>query len=160
LHCHDRVSVALGLGVSHMLAPRVYNRSSTLPNTEPKEVVPMKRMMAFAALTTLLAGCTSAVTLRSSKPTAVYEGEGSAEDIATCVNAAWSTKPVKLSMNVLYSGTTIEIRQTDDGPIVALVDIKPVGPRTIATYYSQFPSDDTWYFNQIEDCTTSVRPRD
>ncbi|WP_243048379.1 hypothetical protein [Dyella sp. RRB7] len=112
----------------------------------------MKRYVAFAALTALLAGCTSTQTLRDSKPTAVYEGGGTAEDVATCVNAAWSSKPVHLSTIVLYSGTTIELRETEGGPVVALVDIKPVGAKTVATYYSQFSTDDTWYFDHVESC--------
>ena len=112
----------------------------------------MKRYVAFAALTAILAGCTSTQTLRDSKPTAVYEGGGTAEDVATCVKAARSSKPVQLSTIVLYSGTTIELRETEGGPGVSLVDIKPVGAKPVATYYSQFSTDDTWYFDHVESC--------
>jgi hypothetical protein len=116
----------------------------------------MKRYVAFAALTALLAGCTSTQGLRDSKPTAVYEGGGAAEDVATCVNAAWSSKPVHLSMTVLYSGTTIQIRETENGPVVALVDIKPVSDRTVAKYYSNFSTDDSWYFDHVESCMNAT----
>ena len=118
----------------------------------------MKRYVAFAALTALLAGCTNTQTLRDSKPTAVYEGEGTAEDVATCVNAAWSSKPVHLATVVLYSGTTIKLSETEDGPVLALVDIKPVGAKTVASYYSQFTTDDTWYFDSVESCMDATPP--
>lgn len=112
----------------------------------------MKRTVVLAMAVTLLAGCASAGSLRNSKPTASYAGAGSAADIASCVANAWGTKPVHLESYVLYTGTTIEIHKTENGPAVALVDIKPVSDRTVATYYSNFDEDDTWYFEQVERC--------
>ena len=90
--------------------------------------------------------------LRNSKPTASYAGPGSAADIASCVSNAWGTKPVHLESYVLYTGTTIEIHQTANSPTIALVDIKPVSDHTVATYYSNFNEDDSWYFQQVQDC--------
>ena len=118
----------------------------------------MKPYVALAALMTLLAGCSSAGSLRNSKPTAVYEGRGSVGDIASCITNAWSSKPVHLAAYQLYTGTTIEIHQTENGPTVALVDIKPVSDRTVATYYSAFNEDDSWYFQEIEHCIDTTLP--
>ena len=119
----------------------------------------MKRYVAFAMLATLLAGCTSTTNLRSSKPTAAYAGSGNVGDIASCVAGAWDTKPVHLSSYEVFAGITIEIRQTENGPAVALVDIKPAGERTVATYYSNLDEDDTWYFEQVEHCMDTVLPK-
>jgi uncharacterized protein YceK len=116
----------------------------------------MKRYVVLAFAVTLLAGCSSAGSLRNSKPTASYAGEGSAADIASCVSDAWGSKPVHLESYVLYTGTTIEIHQTENGPAVALVDIKPVSDHTVATYYSNFDEDDTWYFQQVAHCVQST----
>ncbi|WP_243040478.1 hypothetical protein [Dyella sedimenti] len=118
----------------------------------------MKPHVVLMAAATLLAGCNSTGNLRNTKPTAVYEGRGSVADIASCVSGAWSAKPVHLESDVLYTGTTIEIHSTADGPTMALVDIKPVSDRTVATYYSAFNEDDSWYFEQVERCVDSTPP--
>ena len=120
----------------------------------------MKRYVALATLVTLLAGCSSAGSLRNSKPTAAYEGRGSVGDIASCVSDAWSHKPVHLQSYQLYTGTTIEIHQTENGPSIALVDIKPVSDRTVATYYSNFNEDDSFYFQEVERCVQSTLPQE
>jgi uncharacterized protein YceK len=116
----------------------------------------MKRYVVTAMAMALLAGCSSAGSLRNSKPTASYAGPGSAADIASCISDEWSrsAKPVSLDSYALYTGTTIEIHQTENGPAVALVDIKPVGDHTVATYYSNFNEDDTWYFKKVEQCVS------
>jgi len=116
----------------------------------------MKRYMALAMAITLLGGCASAGSLRNSKPTASYAGAGSAADIASCISNAWSAKPVHLESYVLYTGTTIEIHKTPGAPTIALVDIKPVSDHTVATYYSNFDEDDTWYFQQVEQCVDTT----
>jgi len=36
------------------------------------------------------------------------------------------------------------------------VDIKPVGDHTVATYYSNFNEDDTWYFEQVAQCVQTT----
>jgi uncharacterized protein YceK len=118
----------------------------------------MKRYVVLAAMVALLAGCASSGSLRNSKPTASYRGEGSAGDIASCISDAWGTKPVHLESYVLYTGTTIEIHLTPDSPTIALVDIKPVSDHTVATYYSNFNEDDTWYFKQVEQCVETTPP--
>lgn len=118
----------------------------------------MKRHVALAVAVTLLAGCASAGSLRNSKPTASYAGAGSVADIASCISGAWGSKPVHLESYVLYTGTTIEIHKTPDAPTIALVDIKPVSDRTVATYYSNFDEDDTWYFQQVERCVETTPP--
>jgi hypothetical protein len=117
----------------------------------------MKRHAILAAAA-LLAGCSSTGNLRNTKPTAIYEGRGSVADIASCVSGAWSAKPVQLESDVLYTGTTIEIHPGAGGPTVALVDIKPVSDHTVATYYSSFKEDDSWYFEQVERCVDSTPP--
>ncbi|WP_114240188.1 hypothetical protein [Dyella sp. C9] len=119
----------------------------------------MKRYVALATLVTLMAGCSSQGSLRNSKPTAVYEGRGAVADIATCISGAWGSKHIFLQGSVLYTGTTIEIHQTEDGPAVALVDIKPVSDRTVATYYSNFDEDDSWYFHEVERCVDETPPQ-
>ncbi|WP_109124308.1 hypothetical protein [Dyella sp. C11] len=121
----------------------------------------MKQFVALALTATLLTGCAASGSLRNTKPTASYAGEGSVADIASCVSDAWSTKPVHLESYTLYTGTTIEIHPTEKSPTIALVDIKPVGDHTVATYYSNFNEDDTWYFKQLEQCvaiTPAPRP--
>lgn len=116
----------------------------------------MKQYVAFASLAVLLAGCTAQQSLRNGQPTAMYEGTGAAGDVANCVNTAWSAKPLHLSMIVLYSGTTIELRKTEDGPVVALVDIKPVSDKTIASYYSSLDEDDSFYFDHVQSCMNAL----
>ncbi len=112
----------------------------------------MKKYLACAVIATLLTGCTNVLSLRDSAPTATYAGIGSAEAVADCVVNAWSEKSLSLQRIVLYSGTTIEIRETANSPVIALVDIKPVGANTIAKYYSHFPTDDSWFFDHVETC--------
>ncbi|RDI99009.1 hypothetical protein DVT68_10980 [Dyella solisilvae] len=109
---------------------------------------------------TLMAGCSSVGSLRNSKPTAAYEGSGSVGDIASCISGAWGSKPVHLVSYQEYTGTSIEIHQTEDGPAVALVDIKPVSARTVATYYSNFDEDDSWYFQEVERCVDTTLPHE
>lgn len=116
----------------------------------------MKYLAGFVVIAALLAGCTSTTKLRNSHATAMYRGSGSVQDIATCVNAAWSQKPIHLETYVLYGGTTIEIHLTENSPAIALVDIKPVSDKTIASYYSAFTEDDSWYFEQVERCVSTT----
>lgn len=120
----------------------------------------MKRYVALATMVTLLAGCASAGSLRNSKPTAAYAGRGSVSDIASCVADAWGHKPVHLESYQLYTGTTIEIHLTEKSPTVALVDIKPVSDRTVATYYSNFNEDDSFYFQEVERCVDTTLPHE
>lgn len=112
----------------------------------------MKHSLALAAGALLLAGCTSVETLRDSTPTAVYDGSASVEDVAACVAQAWSTKPIQVKTSQLFGGTSIQLQKDSGGPILAVADIKAVGPRTVAKYYSRFPDDDSWYFQQIKQC--------
>ncbi|TCI10510.1 hypothetical protein EZM97_16710 [Dyella soli] len=114
------------------------------------------RYLACAIAATALAGCSSALSLRDSTPTAVYQGDGSAEEVASCVSDAWATKPVKVTMNQQYTGTTIQLQQTEGGPVVALVDVKPVGATVVAKYYSNFQEDDSWYFERVRDCVLTT----
>jgi hypothetical protein len=127
-------------------------------NVNPTEEVTMKKYFACAAIATLFAGCSSALSLRDSAPTATYAGNGSAEAVADCVVNAWSEKSLNLQRIVLYSGTTVEIRETADSPVIALVDIKPVGANTIAKYFSHFPTDDSWFFDHVETCMNATPP--
>lgn len=116
----------------------------------------MKVLAVFVLVAACLAGCASGTRLRDSRATAMYRGSGSVQDIATCVNAAWSQKPVHLESYVLYTGTTIEIHLTEQSPAIALVDIKPVSDKTVASYYSAFTDDDSWYFEQVDRCVSTT----
>jgi hypothetical protein len=120
----------------------------------------MKRYVALATLVTLMTACSSVSGLRNSKPTAQYAGSGSVADVASCISGAWASKPVHLESYQLYTGTTIEIHQTENGPAVALVDIKPVSDRTVATYFSNFNEDDSWYFQEVERCIDTTLPHE
>ena len=112
----------------------------------------MKIYLVCATLLLTLAACTSAGTLRNGTPTAVYAGSSSAGDVASCVSAAWATKHYQISTEPLVSGTSLQLRATDNGPILALVDIVPVGEKTVATYYSRMPDDDSWFFKEVKGC--------
>lgn len=116
----------------------------------------MKHHAGLMLLAALLAGCTSTSNLRDSQATAMYRGNGSVQDIADCVSIAWSQKPIHLVTHVLYGGTTIEIHQTENSPPIALVDIKPVSDKTVASYYSAFAEDDSWYFEQVDHCVSTT----
>jgi hypothetical protein len=118
----------------------------------------MKPYVALAVLATLLTGCSAEGSLRNTKPTAAYEGRGSVANTAACVEAAWAAKRMHIETHVLYTGTTIEIHQTENSPTVAMVDIKPVSDRTVANYYSSFNEDDSWYFQQVERCVETAQP--
>jgi uncharacterized protein YceK len=112
----------------------------------------MNRSLALAAGALLLAGCSSVGSLRDSTPTAIYVGTASVEDVAGCVSQAWSTKPIQVKTVDLFGGTSIQLQKDSGGPVLAVADIKAVGPKTVAKYFSRFPDDDTWYFQQIKDC--------
>jgi hypothetical protein len=117
-----------------------------------RKVATMKRYLGCVIITTLLAGCTSAGTLRNAEPTAVYAGDSTAEDVLSCVSNAWSAKQLPMSTEPVFGGTSIQLQETTDGPIVALVDITPSGSHTLAKYYSRFTYDDTWYYTQVKEC--------
>lgn len=112
----------------------------------------MKRTMGCVVIIALLSGCTSAGSLRNAAPTAVYAGDATAEDVLSCISNAWSAKQLPMSTEYVFGGTSIQLQEKADGPIVALVDVMPSGGHTLAKYYSRFTYDDTWYFTQVKNC--------
>jgi hypothetical protein len=116
-----------------------------------KEII-MKRTMGCVIVIALLSGCTSAGSLRNAPPTAVYAGDATAEDVLSCISNAWSAKQLPMSTEYVFGGTSIQLQEKTDGPIVALVDVTPSGGHTLAKYYSRFSYDDTWYYTQVKSC--------
>ena len=117
-----------------------------------RKAIDMTRTMGCVIIIALLSGCTSAGSLRNAAPTAVYAGDAAAEDVLSCVSNAWSAKQLPMSTEEVFGGTSIQLQEKTDGPIVALVDITPSGAHTLAKYYSRFSYDDTWYFTQVKNC--------
>jgi len=115
----------------------------------------MKRYLGCVIVISLLAGCTSAGTLRNETPTAVYAGDSTAEDVLSCISNAWSAKQLPMSTEYVFGGTSIQLQEKVDGPIVALVDVTPSGAHTLAKYYSRFTYDDRWYYTQVKNCMNS-----
>lgn len=112
----------------------------------------MKHSVLLATLILALTACSSVGSLRNAAPTATYASSESAADVVSCVSDAWSRGKLQVGATGTVNGTSIELQQTDDGPVLALVDIKASGERTIAIYYSNLPYDDSWYFQQIKQC--------
>ena len=112
----------------------------------------IEKYSACVAMAMSLAACSSAGNLRNGAPTAAYAGTSSVSDVASCVSSGWATKPLKIAEVPLVSGTSLQLQETDNSPVLALVDITPVGDHTIAKYYSRMQDDDTWFFNQVKDC--------
>jgi hypothetical protein len=117
-----------------------------------RKEITMKQTMGCVIAITLLSGCTSAGSLRNAAPTAVYAGDATAEDVLSCVSNAWSAKQLPMSTEAVFGGTSIQLQEKANGPIVALVDITPSGGHTLAKYYSRFVYDDTWYYTQVKSC--------
>lgn len=117
-----------------------------------RQAIAVKKYVASIAAAISLAACSSAGNLRNDAPTAAYRGTSSVGDVASCVSSAWATKPFKIANVPLVSGTSLQLRQTDSSPVLALVDITPVGDHTTAKYYSRMPDDDTWFFKQVKEC--------
>lgn len=113
----------------------------------------MKHALLSAVVVLALSACSSVGSLRNSVPTATYASSDSASDVVSCVSDAWSRGKLEVSAVDTVDGTSIQLQQKEDGPVLALVDIKPSGARTIAIYYSHLPYDDSWYFQQIRQCT-------
>ena len=112
----------------------------------------MGRYVVGLAVICSLAACSSAGNLRNDAPTAAYTGTRSVSDVVSCVSSAWATKRFKVSNVPLVSGTSLQLQETDGSPILALVDITPVGDHTTAKYHSRMPDDDTWFFKQVKEC--------
>jgi hypothetical protein len=105
-----------------------------------------------AVLLIALTSCSSAGNLRNGAPTAAYDGSSSVSDVSSCVASAWAAKPLEIATVPLISGTSLQLHETDDSPVLALVDIVPVGDHTTAKYYSRMPDDDSWFFKQVKEC--------
>lgn len=112
----------------------------------------MKNTLIGVVLLMALSACSSAGNLRNGTPTAVYMGDSSASDVVSCVSTAWQTKHYQVNPVPLVSGTSLQLQESDSGPVLALVDIVPTGANTKATYYSRMPDDDSWFFRQVKDC--------
>jgi len=113
----------------------------------------MKSYTASIVILLSLSACSSAGKLRDTVPTAVYVGSSSASDVVSCVSSAWATRHFLIDTVPLSTGTSLQLRADENGPVMALVDILPTaGGTTTAKYYSQMPDDDTWFFQQVKGC--------
>lgn len=106
----------------------------------------IEKYSACVAMTMSLAACSSAGNVRNSASTPAYTETDGVSDVASCVSSGWATKPLKIAEVALVSGTSLQLQETDNSPILALVDITSVGDHTITKYYSRMQDDDTWDF--------------
>lgn len=112
----------------------------------------MKRQAACLIVAALVAGCSSAGKLRDLPPTAVFVSSESRSDVVNCINKAWSQKPLPFDAVPYTGGDSIQLRETADGPIAALVDVTATGDHTTLRYYSETFTEDAWYVDQIKTC--------
>ena len=111
----------------------------------------MKRYLACMAVVGLLTACTDAQSLRDSVATGYYVGDRSVEEVVACVSGSWSKKPAQMAVVPLFGGTSIQLRDGEGGPMIALVDIVATGATTTARYHSKAGQQD-WYSEQVMDC--------
>lgn len=119
----------------------------------------MRRYLACIGAAALLGACTQAQGLRDTRATGYYVGTVSVSDVAGCVSAAWSNKPLHMQVVPLVGGTSIQLTAGADGTLVALVDVVATGPTTTAKYYSK-SGESSAYSNEVMDCmhaTTSIQ---
>ncbi len=119
----------------------------------------MKRHLACATVIGLLSACTQQQSLRNTAATGYYVSSETVEDASNCVSGRWSGKSTELSVVPLAGGTSIELWDGANGPLLALVDILATGATTTAKYYSK-SGHDSWYSDQVMDCmhaTSSIQ---
>lgn len=118
----------------------------------------MRRHLACIGVAVLLSACTQAQGLRDTRATGYYVGTRSVSDVAACVSAAWSNKPLHMQMVPLFGGTSIQLHDGADGTLVGLVDVLATGSTTTAKFYSKSAISPA-YSNEVMDCmhaTTSI----
>ena len=111
----------------------------------------MKRYLACMAVAGLLAACTQAQSLRNSPATGYYVGDRSVDEVVACVTGKWSGKSTHMDTVALFGGTSIQLRDGEGGPMVAMADIVATGATTTAKYYSKTGQKDL-YSEQVMDC--------
>ncbi len=111
----------------------------------------MKRHLACTAVIGLISACTQEQSLRNTAATGYYVGDQTVEDVATCVSGRWSGKSDQLAVVPLAGGTSIELWDGANGPLLELVDILATGATTTAKYYSK-SGHPSWYSDQVMDC--------
>lgn len=119
----------------------------------------MKRYLACAAVIGLMSACTQEQSLRDTVATGYYVSNQSVEDVATCVSGRWSGKSAQLVVVPLAGGTSIELWEGANGPLLEMVDILATGATTTAKYYAK-SGHDSWYSDQVMDCmhaTSSIQ---
>ncbi|WP_077444428.1 hypothetical protein [Rhodanobacter sp. C05] len=119
----------------------------------------MKRYLACIAVVGLLSACTDAQSLRDSAPSGYYVADRSVDEVVACVSGSWSKRSAHMAVVPMFGGTSIQLRDGADGPMVALVDIVATGPTTTAKYHSN-AGQDVWFSEQVMDCmhaTSSIQ---
>jgi hypothetical protein len=111
----------------------------------------MKRYLTCIAVVGLLSACTQVQSLRDSPATGYYVGDRSVDEVVACVSGSWSKRSAQMGVVPMFGGTSIQLRDGADGPMVALVDIVATGPTTTAKYYAK-AGQDAWFSEQVMDC--------
>ena len=111
----------------------------------------MKPHLACIVVVALLTACTQVENLRDKDATGYYVGDTSVEDAVTCVSGGWANKSTQMAVVPTLGGTSIQLRDTKSGSIVAMVDIVATGPTTTAKYYAK-PGQDAAYADKVMDC--------
>lgn len=111
----------------------------------------MKRRLISAAVIGLLTACTQGQSLRNTRAAGYYVTDQSVQVVANCVAGKWTTKTARLHEVELTGGNSIEVWDSENQAMIALVDIVATGPTTTAKYYSR-SGDRSWYSDQVMDC--------
>lgn len=115
----------------------------------------LRRYLACIAFAGLLTACTQAQGLRDTVATGYYVGDVSVDDVAGCVSANWSKKPLHMTVVPLFGGTSIQLKDGANGNLVALVDVVATGATTTAKYYSKSGVDSS-YSDAVMDCLHAI----
>ena len=73
------------------------------------------------------------------------------DEVVACVSGSWSKRSAQMGVVPMFGGTSIQLRDGADGPMVALVDIVATGPTTTAKYHAK-AGQDAWFSEQVMDC--------
>lgn len=111
----------------------------------------MKRYLGCAVVLGLLGACTQQQSLRDARAAGYYVSDQTVQEVATCVSGKWASKSAQLGFVQLTGGTSVEVWDGKNGPLIALVDILATGATTTAKYYSK-SGNRSWYSDQVMDC--------